>query len=161
MASKAVATEADKRFASISELKEAFIKCGSRDEENVAEEHADKKEGAVAVLERTMETINPFVSYMNTLSNASAGNENATAENQIGNEFFAKIHVQNPVTEYIYERLVINRENVILTGNAGDGKTTIAAEIVGRVTGCMPRFSWRTRGNRRCRSCHHQGHERD
>lgn len=136
---KAVATEADKRFASISELKEAFIKCGSRDEENVAEEHADKKEGAVAVLERTMETINPFVSYMNTLSNASAGNENATAENQIGNEFFAKIHVQNPVTEYIYERLVINRENVILTGNAGDGKTTIAAEIVGRVTGCMPR----------------------
>ena len=48
---------------------------------------------------------------------------------------FQRIHVKNPVTDTIYEKLISERRNVVLTGNAGDGKTTIALEIFRRVSG--------------------------
>ena len=80
-------------------------------------------------------TYNPFVSYLNSLSNASAGNENATAEAQLTNEHFNKIAVDNPLTDFVYDKIMRERCNVILTGNAGDGKTTIAADIFERLSG--------------------------
>ena len=69
------------------------------------------------------------------MSNNSAGNENATAEAQIISEYFKLIEVDNPLTKHIYEKLISERCNVILTGNAGDGKTTIAMDIFMELSG--------------------------
>lgn len=76
---------------------------------------------------------NPFVHYLNTLSSYSAGNANATAEAQVRTPMFERIHVANPLTDVVYRWLVDERRNVLLTGNAGDGKTTIAAEVYQRL----------------------------
>ena len=70
-----------------------------------------------------------YIAALNTLANHSGGNENATAEHQMLSGQFQKIHVNNPITDTIYERLTRDRTNVVLTGNAGDGKTTIAIDI--------------------------------
>ncbi|OPL12258.1 MAG: hypothetical protein AVO34_07615 [Firmicutes bacterium ML8_F2] len=84
--------------------------------------------------------INPFVFYLNTLSNFSAGNENATAENQFSNQNFLRIIVNNPLETYILEQIK-NKQNVILTGNAGDGKTTIALNVLHSLTGVQCNLS--------------------
>lgn len=140
---KTVATEATQRYESVNvmqdELEEALR---ASDDHEVPEPEDqltfDEPTIDLEVTESLVSTvktpqINSFVSYLNSLSNASAGNENATAEAQIGNIHFDRIRVDNPVTEFIIERL--KEQNVILTGNAGDGKTTIASEVAKRITG--------------------------
>ncbi|MDR9756353.1 MAG: protein kinase [Thermoanaerobacterales bacterium] len=146
---KAVATEADKRFASIQEMQNAFIECSISEESAAQPDIVEVDE--VAIQERDTKTVkivsedefekgNPFVKYLNSLSEASAGNENATAESQLTSDYFDRILVTNPLTDYVFEKLVNDKINVILTGNAGDGKTTIAAEIYQRVTGHHPQI---------------------
>lgn len=151
---KAVATEASQRFASIQEMKEAFLRRAElignltvpqEDEadtaygvQELAFQEVDEPLAVIRpekVLEEPQPVIsNPFVLYLNSLSSDSAGNENATAEAQITNPFFQKIFVTNPVTDFILKKLVDEQRNVILTGNAGDGKTTIAADIYARIS---------------------------
>lgn len=70
-----------------------------------------------------------FVNYLNTLSNSNANNENAIAEINVLHPLFERIRVNNPITEEVWDQLQ-KGNNVILTGNAGDGKTMIAAEIL-------------------------------
>lgn len=79
---------------------------------------------------------NPFVAYLNSLQRLDAGNENALAEYQACNESFVHIHVSHPLTQVILTELK-NPEGrqVILTGHAGDGKTTIALDVYKRLTG--------------------------
>ncbi|AFV11902.1 serine/threonine protein kinase [Thermacetogenium phaeum DSM 12270] len=128
---KAVATQASERFATIKEMREAFIECSKLQEEIKPEVEKTEEVGAQLL----PVSINPFVAYLNSLSNASAYNENATAESQFGNTYFERIFVNNPLIDYIYEQLVCERNNVILTGNAGDGKTTTAGAIIWKLTG--------------------------
>lgn len=79
---------------------------------------------------------NPFVAYLNSLHSRSAASENALAESQARNEFFGFIHVPHPVTELAEEILRGDeRVHVILTGHAGDGKSTIALELCKRLQG--------------------------
>lgn len=85
---------------------------------------------------------NPFADYLNTLSNTGANNENALAEAQTQHPLFPRIRVDNPLTAEILA--VLNQgKNVILTGNAGDGKTMVAAEIVYRLAGSWERLESR------------------
>ena len=151
---KAVATEAESRFSNIEEMHKAFTKT-AEDEKPAVEDKTpgipltevisagpsvqqdalkriDTESKATSPL---LDIINPFVSYLNTLSNDSAGNENATAEAQLINEHYYKIAVDNPLTDFVYDKIMRERCNVILTGNAGDGKTTIAADIFERLSG--------------------------
>jgi hypothetical protein len=73
---------------------------------------------------------NPFVGYLNSLQRSSGGNENALAESQICNAQFATIHVKHPLADIIYEELREPRsQHVLLTGHAGDGKSTLAMEV--------------------------------
>ena len=72
---------------------------------------------------------NPFVAYLNTLHNRDAANGNALAENQACNEWFAHIQVSHPLTNQILEELLEQERHVILTGHAGDGKSTIGLEV--------------------------------
>lgn len=73
---------------------------------------------------------NTFVGYLNSLQRSSGGNENALAESQACNPFFAHIHVSHPLTNTILAELnSAPGKHVILTGHAGDGKSTIALEV--------------------------------
>ncbi|WP_321495586.1 protein kinase [uncultured Desulfobacter sp.] len=76
---------------------------------------------------------NPFVAYLNTLHNRDAANSNALAESQACNRWFGLIHVEHPLTKMIYQELCNRRRHVILTGHAGDGKSTIGLELYKRV----------------------------
>jgi serine/threonine protein kinase len=135
---KAIALNRENRFHNVEQMLAAF-----RDTKEVEVQEIEelKTKPDVSTSEaQTLEEIditagsnqNPFVSYLNTLSNTSAGNENATAESQIENKHFPIIRVEHPISKLIYQQLFTEKRNVILTGNAGDGKTTIAAEIYRR-----------------------------
>ncbi len=79
---------------------------------------------------------NPFVGYLNSLQRSGGNNENALAESQACNAQFASIHVAHPLADIIYEELrAPNGRHVILTGHAGDGKSTLALEIYKRLSG--------------------------
>lgn len=140
---KSIATDSDERFESVTVMQSELEKALKTDnqipiveepesgEESLMGEDEDLSTGNDQSI--TIPQDNTFVTYLNSLSNSSAGNENATAEAQIGNVHFDSIRADNPVTDFIIDRL--KTQNVILTGNAGDGKTTIASEIVKRLTG--------------------------
>jgi len=137
---KAVATEPREGFATITEMWDMFVK-GAPIEEETSLEEADEVETLPADTKDAarepaldLDEYNSFVAYLNSLSCASAGNENAIAECQIRNEHFAKIYIRNPLTDTIHQWLEEGK-NVILTGNAGDGKTTIAVDILQKVMG--------------------------
>jgi len=75
---------------------------------------------------------NPFVNYLNMLHSRDANSENL-AESLATNPFTGMIHVSHPLTEKIEEILKSDqKQHVILTGHAGDGKTTIAVELFKR-----------------------------
>ncbi len=142
---KAVATEANNRFSTVNEMQLAFTMVAEDDSiitpitqiisNDTSDEHSVLVKPKDEVIPSAIEGDNPFVSYLNSLSNTSAGNENATAEAQIISDYFCRIEVDNPITEFTYKKTTSERCNVILTGNAGDGKTTIAMEIFSRLSG--------------------------
>lgn len=73
---------------------------------------------------------NPFVTYLNSLHSRDAGNENALAEGQACNVFFPQIFIQHPLTKTIINHLCQDHNySAILTGHAGDGKSTIALSV--------------------------------
>jgi hypothetical protein len=73
---------------------------------------------------------NPFVSYLNSLQRLSAGNENALAEFQACSPLFPRIQVPHPLTRVILDEIQRpDGRQVILTGHAGDGKSTIALAV--------------------------------
>ena len=79
---------------------------------------------------------NPFVSYLNTLHSGDANNKGALAESQAKEPLFAQLQVEHPWAQEIFESLVgDNGRAVILSGHAGDGKSTIAIEILKRLKG--------------------------
>jgi serine/threonine protein kinase len=146
---KAIALDRENRFQNVEQMLAAFKGIKEPEEQEEIEELKEQPDVATSEAQ-TVEEINiiagshqnPFVSYLNTLSNTSAGNENATAESQIENKYFPTIRVEHPISNLIYQQLFTEKINVILTGNAGDGKTTIAAEIYRRRLGTYkPLFS--------------------
>jgi len=73
---------------------------------------------------------NPFVAYLNSLHSRDAGNENALAESQACNPFFSRIHIRHPYVDTIADRLIgKSGQSVVLTGHAGDGKSTLALAV--------------------------------
>lgn len=78
---------------------------------------------------------NPFVAYLNSLQRINGSNENALAEYQSCNPMFSTIHVAHPLTEVILKELrAPDGRSVVLTGHAGDGKSTIAVDIFKHLT---------------------------
>jgi len=76
---------------------------------------------------------NPFVAYLNSLHNRDAANGNALAENQACNEWFGHIQVCHPLAHQVLDELLEQKRHVILTGHAGDGKSTIGLEVYKRL----------------------------
>lgn len=78
--------------------------------------------------------MNPFVSYLNTLHSGDANNKGALAESQAKEPLFTQLQVDHPWAQEIFDALVSdNGCSVILSGHAGDGKSTLAIEILKRL----------------------------
>ena len=79
---------------------------------------------------------NQFVVYLNSLHCRDSGGENALAEAQACDPHFALIQVRSPLVGTIADCLCgTEPRNVILTGHAGDGKSTMAVELYKELSG--------------------------
>ncbi|MBB5509518.1 protein kinase domain-containing protein [Paraburkholderia atlantica] len=86
-----------------------------------------------------MRHTNSFVDYLNTLHNVSAGNANALAEYQSTNRYFASIYEPTQIARDIHKRLTGGQEVVVvLSGHAGDGKSTVALEVLKQLRNIAP-----------------------
>jgi hypothetical protein len=74
--------------------------------------------------------MNGFVEYLNSLNNANSSNQNALAEAQVTNKYYKKFHVDRDIGTYLAEELAKKPTCVILTGHAGDGKTSLVYQIL-------------------------------
>ncbi|MDD3334645.1 MAG: hypothetical protein PHI98_03920 [Eubacteriales bacterium] len=72
---------------------------------------------------------NPFVDYLNSLHNGNAANQNAIGEMQISSPFFDDTQVKRPLVSFLQAK-VEKGDFIILTGHAGDGKTTLLAQVL-------------------------------
>ena len=79
-----------------------------------------------------------FISYLATLQRIHGGNENALAEFQAQNPLFARIAAPHPLEQALIEDLKAGTHSIILTGHAGDGKTTLAFAVYRALRG-IPR----------------------
>lgn len=72
-----------------------------------------------------------YIAYLNSLHNYNAQNENAFGEKNVGSEFFKETVVEIGLSKYI-EKSFLNDEPhiIILSGHAGDGKTSIMYEVL-------------------------------
>lgn len=72
-----------------------------------------------------------LVNYINTLHNLNASGVNALAESQVNSDYFQDIYTPFPVIENLKELINGHNNNIIvLTGHAGDGKSTIAFNLL-------------------------------
>ena len=72
-----------------------------------------------------------YISYLNSLHNYNAQNPNAYGEKNVGNEFFEQVAVKVGLCSYIEMQLLNEAPHVlILTGHAGDGKTSIMYQVL-------------------------------
>lgn len=77
---------------------------------------------------------NDFVEYLNSMNNASSANENALAESQVLNKYYDYIKVDRELGDYIYNKLFDgDKKAIILTGHAGDGKTSILIQVLDKL----------------------------
>lgn len=72
-----------------------------------------------------------YIAYLNSLHNYNAQNPNAYGEKNVGNEFFREVAVKVGLCSYIKSLLLKSEPHVlILTGHAGDGKTSIMYQVL-------------------------------
>ncbi|MCF7988202.1 MAG: hypothetical protein K9L60_11600 [Methylovulum sp.] len=85
--------------------------------------------------ERLMEAHkNGYIAYLNSLHNLTASGANALAESQALNCYFTEIYEPFPLIAALHTMLLDTQERVILlTGHAGDGKSTIALDVLKRL----------------------------
>ncbi len=77
-----------------------------------------------------------FVNYLNTLNRCKGNNRNSTAESNFNHKYSHDILFNDEVLiQNIENDLFRNDGKVLLTGFAGDGKTTLAQLIVEKLTG--------------------------
>lgn len=79
--------------------------------------------------------VNEFVQYLNTLHRCNGNNTNSTAESNLQQPFSKSLLVEDKVLiNKIIADLKEGSGKVLLTGFAGDGKTTLAHTIVEKLT---------------------------
>ena len=72
-----------------------------------------------------------YIEYLNSLHNYNAQNANAYGEKNVGSDFFEKIAVKVGLCDYIERELQERDPHIlILTGHAGDGKTSIMYQVL-------------------------------
>lgn len=72
---------------------------------------------------------NDFIAYLNSLHNLDAGGANALAESQALNHYFPEIYEPFPLIDDVFHALTSSDDCVvIITGHAGDGKSTVSLD---------------------------------
>lgn len=75
--------------------------------------------------------MNEFVSYLNSMNNAGSDTAAALAEAQVLNEYYSQIKIDRKLGQFITDRIHSGEKDVyILTGHAGDGKTSILVQVL-------------------------------
>ncbi len=78
--------------------------------------------------------IQDFISYLNTLHNLTPAGANALAESQVNTVYFNEIYSEFSIVQHIHNLLTTDKNNIIIiTGHAGDGKSTIAFDLIKRL----------------------------
>lgn len=74
---------------------------------------------------------NEFVSYLNTLHNYYAQNANVFGEKNIKSDYYKETMVEIPICDFIINQLTNKPSHIIvLTGHAGDGKTSLMYQVL-------------------------------
>lgn len=77
---------------------------------------------------------NGYIAYLNSLHNLTASGSNALAESQALSHYFAELYEPFPLVDALHKTLTDAKERVILlTGHAGDGKSTVALDVLKRL----------------------------
>lgn len=72
-----------------------------------------------------------YIDYLNSLHNYNAQNENAYGEKNVDNPYFREVMVRVGLCDYIKDNLTGEVPHIIiLTGHAGDGKTSIMYQVL-------------------------------
>ncbi len=75
--------------------------------------------------------LNAFIDYLNSMNNADANNINALAESQVTSEYYDAIRVDRKLGNFIIDKINKGEHHCfIITGHAGDGKTSILAQVL-------------------------------
>lgn len=75
--------------------------------------------------------MNSFVNYLNSTNNVGGNSTGSLAESQVKSSFYDSVKVDRKLGEYITECVKTkNNQAFILTGHAGDGKTSILVQVL-------------------------------
>lgn len=75
--------------------------------------------------------MNEFVTYLNSINNVGGNSTGSLAEAQVKSEFFDMVKVDRQLGDYISNSVRSkNFKAFILTGHAGDGKTSILVQVL-------------------------------
>lgn len=86
------------------------------------------------------EYTNSYIGYLNSLHNYNAQNPNAYGERNIESPFYAQTMVEMDICQYIISSLTDKEPHIlILTGHAGDGKTSLMFQVLNKL-GIKPNF---------------------
>lgn len=74
---------------------------------------------------------NKFVDYLNSMNNSGSNTISALAESQVMSPYYEKIKIERNLGKYIAEQIKSGDKTAyIITGHAGDGKTSILVQIL-------------------------------
>ena len=74
---------------------------------------------------------NDYITYLNSLHNYKAQNINSYAEKNYDNKYYSKVMVKINLSDYFADQIETKAPHVIiLTGHAGDGKTSIMYQVL-------------------------------
>lgn len=74
---------------------------------------------------------NRFVDYLNSMNNAGSNTIAALAESQVLSEYYDKIRIERVIGKRIAEQIKSGDHSAyIITGHAGDGKTSILVQVL-------------------------------
>ena len=75
--------------------------------------------------------MNEFVDYLNTTNNVSGNSTGSLAESQVKSSFYEHVKVDRKLGDFIVDCVASgNHHAFILTGHAGDGKTSILVQVL-------------------------------
>lgn len=124
-------------FATVQEEQPLPVEEREKAAVKLIEEPEDEAKSIAMTYEPHQCSAERFVTYLNSIHNISASNKNALAESQAVSEFFGDIYQPFPIVDEIFKILTTQDPApvVILTGHAGDGKSTIALDVLKRLRG--------------------------
>ena len=75
--------------------------------------------------------MNDFVAYLNSINNIGGDSTGSLAEAQVKTQYYDKIKIDRKLGRYITDSVLTkNHKAFILTGHAGDGKTSILVQVL-------------------------------